>query len=439
MKFRLLRAAVLVLALMLALATLPACANTGKTLLTLETDGKAYTYSVNLYELYLSAVKGDLVKGNSTINGANAATDKYWNTMDTIDGKLQTLNDYYLTASLKQCKDVLIALYLFDSYGLSLSASEKDNVEAYLDELIKTDGKGSKTNLNAVLADYGVNYDIMREHYTNMAKIKVLREHIYSTLGDNIKEEYLEENYVHFQQIYLAKFNYVYKTDKNGDAIYYNPSTGAVCYKETKYVKYENGDAVFYTDDTYTHVSYDKENGKPANETDGEGGYKTTPKTEQELTDLASRATLLLHQVKLMSDEEFETAVVEESDDATAAATYTDGYYLNKNNLYGDSDETLEFLDTVITELEKIEDGEIILLETDTGYHIVKKYAPSKKAYEMEENNVWFTNFSQEMTNLVFAEQAKSYYDKITVDEAVLSAAKNMKQVAVNYFYYAYQ
>jgi hypothetical protein len=217
MKFRLLRAAVLLLALILALTALPSCANTGKTLLTLEADGKSYTYSVNLYELYLSAIKGDLVKGNSTVNGANAMSDKYWNTMDTIDGKLQTLNDYYLNASLKQSKDVLIALYLFDSYGLTLSEAEKDNVEAYLDELVKTDGKGSKTNLNAILADYGVNYDIMREHYTNMAKIKVLRNHIYSTLGENIKEDYLKENYVHFQQIYLAKFNYVYKTDKNGD------------------------------------------------------------------------------------------------------------------------------------------------------------------------------------------------------------------------------
>ena len=60
MKKLLVRSAALMLALLMLLP-LAACANTGKSLLTLEANGKTYQFSVNLYELMLSATKGTMV------------------------------------------------------------------------------------------------------------------------------------------------------------------------------------------------------------------------------------------------------------------------------------------------------------------------------------------------------------------------------------------
>lgn len=440
MKKRIIRTAALLLAL-LALLTLPACANTGKTLMTLKADGRTYTFSVNLYEFYLSAVKGNLDASRVTIGGVRASSDKFWNTKDTFDGKLQTVNEHYLTLSQKECKDILIAQYLFDKYELTLPQSETEKIEEYLNELVMSDGDGSMTKLNSVLSTYSVNYDMMREHYTNMARIATLRNHLYSLLGENIKKEFLEENYVHFQQIFLAKYNYVYNTDENGDVIYYNTATSnTVCYKKTNYLKYVDGSAVYYTDDTYSHISYDTEKGVPSYKISADKEtYETTPKTEEELKQLATRAENLYLQAKPMSNAQFETAILEESDDSAAAAAYTDGYYLNKNKNYSASDETLTFLDTVVKELNNIEVGEVVKIETETGYHIVKKYALTEKAYDKEENKVWFENFPVELTNRVFAEEAEPYYAQIKIDDAVLAEAKDMKQVAVNYFYYAYK
>jgi hypothetical protein len=40
---------------------------------------------------------------------------------------------------------------------------------------------------------------------------------------------------VHFYQLFLANYTYVYETDKNGDTIYYNTATNQILYKETEY------------------------------------------------------------------------------------------------------------------------------------------------------------------------------------------------------------
>lgn len=431
------RLSALLLAIITLLLLLPACANSGTPMMTLEADGKTYTYSVNLYELYLSAIKGNMVAAGVTINGAPASSDKYWNSMDTLDGKLQTLNDYYLSVALEETKKVLIAQYLFDQYGLSLTETEKEKIEKDLNELVLTDGGGSKNKLNSVLSTYGVNYDMMREHFTNKAKINSLRNHLYSLLGDNIKQEYLEENYVHFQQIFLANYNYVYITDDNDDVIYYDTSNNSVCYKKTSYFKNVDGKTVYYTDDTYAHISYDTEKGEPSYKITADGSsYETTPKTKEELDALANRATIVYNQTKNVTEKEFEDAIGKESDDANAAAAYTDGYYLKKGTSYSASNESFLYLDTIVKELEKMEVGDVIKVESAMGYHIVKKYEVSEKAYDKEENNVWFKSFASDLTDTVFERQAEPYYAQIKIDTAVLESSKNMKQVAVNHFYY---
>ncbi len=438
--------AMMLVALMLLLP-LSSCSG-GKKMLTLKVDGKTYSISVNLYELMLSATKGNLDAYNYTLEGLRPSQNAFWEIMDTYDGKtMETSNDFYRKKVLEDCKSYLLSLYLFDKYELELSESAKKDIENLMDELVKTDGDGSKTKLNSVLSAYGVNYKMLKEYYTIKAKFKAVQDHIYSTTGPNVKNEYLNEHYVHFYQLFLANYNYVYETDKNGDTIYYNPSTNQILYKQTDYKheisegKYETdskGQIIYYTDVTRMHISYDTEKGQPSYKIDEDGeSYVTKPMTEDELDQLVERANDLYKSLQGVSKDAFITKANAESDD-TQAAIYTDGYYLQKDLDYLAWGEDYIHLDNIV---EKLSDpdtqyGDVILLSSSAGYHIIFKSAPTDKAYEMEANREWFANFATGLTGELFTQRTEAYVGQIELNEKVYATAPNMKEVGVNYFYY---
>ena len=439
-------AAMLVVVLMLALP-LSSCAG-GKALLTLKADGKTYSISVNLYELMLSATKGNLDAYNYTLQGLRPSQDAFWEIMDTYDGStFETANDFYRKKVLDDCKSYLLSLYLFDKFDLELSESAKGEIEDLMSELVKTDGDGSKTKLNSVLAEFGVNYKMLKEYYTIKAKFKAVQDHIYSTTGPNIKNQYVNEHYVHFYQLFLANYTYVYETDKNGDTIYYNPSTSKILYKETEYTQTDasgkvetdsKGQIVYYTDVTRDHISYDTKNGQPSYKIDADGeSYVTKPMTEDELDKLVERANDLHQSLQGVAKDTFVARANAESDD-TQAAIYTDGYYLQKGMDYSASGQDFLYLDTIVEKLSDpaVKVGDVIMISSPSGYHILMKCSPTENAYELEANDVWFSGFATLLTGDLFADRVEPYRSQIEVNQKVYAKAPSMKEVGVNYFYY---
>ena len=439
-------AAMLVVVLMLALP-LASCAG-NKTLLTLKADGKTYSISVNLYELMLSATKGNLDAYNYTLQGLRPSQDAFWEIMDTYDGKtFETSNDFYRKKVLDDCKSYLLSLYLFDKFDLELSESAKEEIEDLMDELIKTDGDGSKTKLNSVLAEFGVNYKMLKEYYTIKAKFKAVQEHIYSTTGPNIKNQYVNDHYVHFYQLFLANYTYVYETDKNGDIIYYNTATNKILYKETEFTHADatgkvetdsKGQIIYYTDVTRTHISYDTKNGQPSYKIDADGeSYVTKPMTEDELDKLVERANDLHQSLQGVAKDTFVARANAESDD-TQAAIYTDGYYLQKGMDYSASNQDFLYLDTIVEKLSDptVKVGDVIMISSPSGYHILMKCSPTENAYELEANDVWFSGFATLLTGDLFADRVEPYRSQIELNQKVYAKAPSMKEVGVNYFYY---
>ena len=158
MKKTMLRALACLLALLMLALSLVSCSKKGKTLLTLDKNGTKVTLSVNTYELMLSRMKGSLCYYNYTINGVPASSSEFWSQLDRYNGEdLQTVDEYYRDTILDNCRTYLAALYLYEQAGLKLTATAREQVEDALDELLRTDGNGSKTKLNSVLAAYGVN------------------------------------------------------------------------------------------------------------------------------------------------------------------------------------------------------------------------------------------------------------------------------------------
>ena len=455
MNKKLLRGIALALACVLLLFTVSCSGGKGKTLMTLKKDGVNVKFSVNLYQFMLTRMKGQLAFYGYTANGLTPDADAFWSYQDKFNGTdLQTIDEYYRDCILDNCRTYLAALYLFEKEGLSLSAADEEEIENEMAEILHTDGDDSKTKLNAVLASYGVNYELLKEMYTIEKKVAALQTHLYgenaSAVGDVVKTEFLEENYVHFRQIFLAAYSYVYETDDNGDVIYYY-TTGTnkdhICYdtdngvtgtdENGNTIKDANGDTVYFVKDTdQKKIAYNTSVGEPAYVMTQDGSdYEKTNKTEDELKALATRAETLYNSMKNATAAEFEAAIPKESDDTADKSEYSDGYYLQKNVDYTASGATYDYLGKIVDALETMQVGEVTMVQSSSGYHIIMKYAHTEKAYEKEANEAWFETFYEDLIESLFLDECQKLYADIKVNEKVLATAPTMKEVSVNYYY----
>lgn len=441
MKKTFFRILVLLTVLAMLLGTV-SCGKRGKTLLSLDKDGISVAFTLNEYQLMLSRTK-------ATLDSIQNANDKdFWNTW--IGSPAITMDQHYRQSILENCKTYLVALYLFEKEGLSLSEAEEENVQKLLDELIVTDGNGSKTKLNEVLSAYGVNYNILKDVYTMEAKINRLQLHLYgedaSLISDEIKTAFMTENYVHYKQIYLPFSKFVYETDKNGDDIYYkiNSSTNTI----SKSIYYDvhngvestdtdaNGDKIYYTDSAKTKIAYDTVHGERQRMTNSDGTYKTVLRSQEELEALKADKDALMLALKESTNTRFE----EEIENIRYkyhldADENTDGYYIRKRD-YSAYGSTYTYLSDTVKACDEMEIGGVAIVESTSGYHIIKKYAFSDKAYDMEENKSgWFQDFNDLIINELFAELCAPHLADIKVNDEVYALAPTMKEIRANYFY----
>ena len=380
MKKTLLRAVVTLIVLAMLLTTV-SCSGKGQTLLSLEKDGIKVSLSINAFELLMARQKATL----SEIQ--NVGNDSFWDTYTGSPAK--TMDDFYRDNILENCKTYLVILYLFEKEGLSLSDAELQNVEDTMEEFIKTDGDGSKTKLNAVLAEYGVNYNILKDVYIMMAKIEAYQNHLASRIGDDIKTTYMTTNYVHFNQIYLPFQKFVYETNENGEQV------------------------------------------KVTNE---DGTYKMVDMTEAEKATLKAEKNIYLKELQGATPESFvsytEEVVYKEKD--FGKDENTDGYYIRRANYTG----SRSYLNDIIAACDSLSDGDITEVETDFGYFIIQKDAFTEKAYDHEANKSgWFEDFDSLVTNQVLGELCQPHLSAVQVNMDVYAKAPSMKEVKKCYFY----
>ncbi len=439
------------LALLMLMLCCASCASKGKALITLNKDGYKVSFSVNHYEFLLSRWKGALVTSNVSNNGFNAEQDAFYDFKDKFNGTdLQTLSEYYADKILENSRTYTAVLWLFDSMELSLSDDQIDEVDQRMDDILEAYG-GSKTKLNALLGTYGVNYNLLREMYLMEAKITVVQNALYgsegSLLGDEVKEEFLSENYVRFKQIFLPYFKYVYKTDKNGDEIYYlkDAATATIAYDTVNgYVGVKsdgtpeldaNGDQIYYTSpENQTQIAYNKDEtvSTRSYELDSNGEAKTVDMTTEEMAEVAKQGKELFESLAGCTVVEFEAAMEKHNDDG-GSEIYTDGYYLQKNIDYAAASTEFAYFSDIIEQADGMKAGEIAAITSDgAGYHIIMKYDPTPKAYENAENEVWFKNFTSTLIDELFWEECENLFEYMVVDEKILAKASDIKKIGVN-------
>lgn len=351
------------------------CSPRPKTLLTLDYEGTKVTLSVNEYRFLLSRLKGTFIGMEyRNENGATASQATFWDVRDTYDGtNLQTLDEYWRSLVLEDARRYLVGLWIFESNGLELSSVAQTNIQEELDDLLEEQGGGSKTKLNKALAPYGMNYDLLRAAYEIEAKYETAMDFLYGTaaslLGSNVKDQYLSEHYLHFRQIFLAKYTY----DDAGQA---------------------------------------------------------RDLTQEEASLAKTHAEELLADAQSMSDAEFDAAILEENGESD----YTDGYYLLRGADYSSMDSS-GTLTLILEQLETMDDGQTALVSSSSGWHIIRKYAPTPGAYGNPVNNVWFTSFADGLTAEVFEKDCEPYRSMIQLDEAVYATVPPIKEIEANYYF----
>ena len=445
MKSKMRKILIVLMAVLLIVTSLVGCSAKGKKLMSVE--GNKITE--NMVLLLMSRMKGTL---SASGYGTKVDTSSFWDTvMDAKTG--QTYDDYYTDLVLDSAKTYLAAMALFDELGLKLPDSYIDEIDAGMDDLIVSLGEGSKTYLNTQLAEYGANYDVLRETYIMEAKIAYLSDHLFGSDGSKISEEnyenYYQENYVKFKHIFFYTTKPVYDTDENGDTIYYKDLTAdpvRIAYKTTgddveplldsngANVKDKNGDKIYVYKESQK-IAYDEgTEDAPTypNPVLDDNGYTVTEKlTAEESRELSDRVQMIMDAVK---DGEYSLfdSYVEEYNEDIGMEMYPGGYYLTATSNY----DSVEVRDALF----EMEDGEIRRIESDYGIHIVMKYELDKGAYADTANKDFFRN---ESGTLTFLETLKNqligtYVEKYKADIKLndkLVAGLSMKNVKANRYY----
>lgn len=434
MKKTLVKVLATLLALLLLVLPTVGCSS-GKALLTL--DGQSF--SVNLYQLMLSIQKGNMAYMINYWYG-DVNSDEFWGTV--IDENSTTWDDYYTLAIYKKAKNFLAAAVLFDEMGLTLPASVVDTIDKDIDELIENDASGSKRAFNSILSEYGVNADMYREYKILEAKSQQLAKELYGTGGSKIgaalKEEYLQDHYVAFRQILVANYYYVFRTDENGDTIYYTDN-GSIAYDTAKGTPKvgEDGKFVYYTADG--KIAYDKETGKPSPVMDENGEQKTAKYTDEQMLERFGMA-IDLRDMAGESETAFQSLREIYSDESMADGQLDENLcYVATNVDYASIN--MGFMDDIAEALSAIDVGEVTIVQSDYGYHIVRRYAAEQGAYANKDVSQWFSDsdygvydFITNLENQLFLKVLEPYVEKIEVDDELLDSI-TLKTVAPNYYY----
>ncbi len=407
------------LALVLALGVLSACANHGKTMIK---AGKN-EISMNVYLLYLSRMKGELAAG-----GENVTSDSYWASIVSLDGK--TAEEYYNEQVLEGMRQIAAALYLYDELGLKLDKETEKSIDEWIDTLIEELADGSKAQLNAALSSYGANITTLRDAAILEAKMDQLKTHLYgangSLLASSAKEEFYQKYYYRGYQMMIS--HTYYKHDRNeGQSVYYVKDGTAIAYDTANGVISE-GETDTFGNPVYRlpaadgeekgKIAYDTENGVIKYTTDSSGNYVLTTYTEEEIAARYEALEAIAEDCKGNPARFLEYAETWSDNSA-----FNDTYAPNGMYFAAGAYTTDEVFGTFALELAKLDEGELAILESSGGYYLIMRVAIDDYAWQNTANQKWFESLSNLCMEYLLQERCQQYMQFVQLDEDVAKSA----------------
>ena len=437
------RLTALALVLVMLVSILAACSKperetTADTSPILECDG--VELPLYFYEFMLSRIKGRLARNQNKVTDPD-----FWYAV--IEGDGRTYEEFYNDYVLEKCRYYLAALVLFEKEGLSLPESKLAEIEDEVQFYIQYDGKGDEETFNASIKKLGVDAEALRRCYIVEAKYDYLMNYLYGggeLVGDVLKEDYYKTNYLRFKQILFKKYEYEYQHyEYEGEEylMYFEPSTGKPIY-DTKNgtVKYDKngnrlkdnyGETIYF--DKNGKILYDVEKGKPSPKLDEDGNAIKKNYSDSQLYDRRIEAEDIAASISKNDYAFFEAQLAEVNEAEMIYETYADGYYLSRI----EEENYLEYgyIKVILAELENMEIGEVRMVESDHGYHVVMRYDLEEGKYNDGEYAQWFSDLDNKIILDLFSKKIDQVLPKINVNEENLAKARSITRVGINYDY----
>lgn len=430
-----LRALGLLLALLLCVLAFAGCKNEKADVKDPVLECEDGAIPLSFYEFLLSRMKGTLARNKYPVNEL-----EFWET--PIEGTDDTYESYYNGSILESCKNYLAAAVLFEREGLELSEATLAAIDEEVAFYIDYDGGDDVEKFNALIEKYGVDADSLRDAYILEAKYQYLLSYLYgggALISDSVKEEYYQANYYRFKQILFPTFYYEYERDELGDIIYFDTESGEPLYDsengvyvydaDGNRIKDDYGNTIFF--DTDGNILYDTVNGQPSVVVDDSGEGIKHYYSDEELAQSMQKAEELVRSVGRGNYSAFEAQMSQVTLIEGAEAAYPDGYYLSRLESAGYEDYMFEILEL----LEGMEYGEVRMLETDYGYHVIMKYELDQGKYSDGEYAEWFGSFTDALIDKLFLDKCGDILPEITVNEENLAKARSIRKIGINFDY----
>ena len=318
------------------------------------------TVTEGMYLYYMSHYKSVFINNYSSVTD----TAEFW-ASDLVEG--MTAEEYFSEVIEENVKKNLAGAYLFDYMKLSFNSGMKDAVKDGIKDLCVTLCDGDYDKFDEMLAEYGLDRDILYDVYVMDAKVGYAHDYLYGDYGiieipDADKMIYLKENYSHIQHIYINN-KYSYILDENGNR------------------------------------TYEQETGK----------YYTQALTDEQQS--AADAKIEAVRNGLEGGGDFDALWDEYSEDKL----YDDGYYLLPET---------PFISEIVTAAFELDIGEVTEIETEHGVHFIKRYDMEGSPWDDAGSKDFFEDFMTNLKDHSYTVMLGQTTESITVNRDIINKYK---------------
>ena len=316
--------------------------------------------SANMYNYWASTSKANFMYSYTDIED----TDEFWQS-EYEEGK--TYAQYLDSLVLEDIKTTAVCLSLYNEMRLSLTESQKKAIDNTIDGYLTEYAGGNKNTLNSALSAYGANMTILRQVKEAEAKRTLVYDYLYSEGGEKALtsrdyEKYYQDNYYHFQIIYINnKYEYVLDADGN-----------------------------------YT--------------TNADGTYVTRALSGDALEKKAQSIKAVADGIA--AGEDFDSLFNTYSEQKT----YANGYYFTASDSYSNA-----IFYKLIGDISEIEVGETVTSEYDSGTYIMKRLPLDEGAWNQSVNKDFFNTFKTLASNAAFRVFTAEQFERLSVDTELIS------------------
>lgn len=350
---------IILLAALMCAGCLTSCTGDSSAVAISYADTSSADITANMLNYWISTGKGNFMSSYNDVKD----TDDFWQS-EYRDGV--SYEEHFNALLLEDVKTTAVCLMLYNDMRLSLSDAVRGAIELEINDLLTEYADGNKNTLNSALSRYGANIEIYRNILTAEAKRELVFETLFGEGGeyeadDGDREEYYQNNYYHFQIIYVNN-KYEYVTDSDG---------------------------------------------KPT--TNPDGTYATRALSGDALE--KKNATIETVKNALADGSSFEELYEAYSEEKQ----YKNGYYFTADDTYA----TPVFY-YLIADVAKLQTGETSVCEYDSGTYIIKRLENDEGAWKNTENADFFTNFATLVSNAAFRTHIATHFDKLIIDESLV-------------------